>query len=139
MNRRDILKGMMAGLVVPRLLTADEVKSVAGPQPFPDASPRWQMWVASQDMYVDCPDGISAFRIAPIDLEAEPTIERVYVERPDGVLMLDLAMNTMNGLTWWADLGLSIMGPVRILVDFQAAVSVLPATVFTPTLTGFSA
>jgi len=131
-TRRDILKGMMAGLAVPRLLTMEEVKNLAGDEPFLNKDPRWQMWLAPDGTTIDCPDGISMFSVSP-SMKKEQTMERVYIDVADqnspngcGMLMLDLAMNSFSGVQWFPPApGMYLHGHFHIHVSFRTVVSML--------------
>ncbi len=130
MDRREVLKLILAGLVAPRLLTPEE--SVALDVPVTtsktvDDATTWTTWAVPADTPVECPDGITFFKIVSQESETEQTLEQVTVETQEGLTYMQFAFNSMSPVTWDATLENRIFAPVTIKVSCPAVITVRSA------------
>lgn len=134
MDRRELLTGMLAGLLVPRLLTASESESLdlvsEVSMSLDGDGPTWGAWALPADTPLECPNGVSMFSIVA-DEYHETRLAEVMVERPDGLTVMRFAFNQASGVYWTPDLGQQVLRPVYIKATCSCVVAVCSAYVRT--------
>lgn len=116
MNRRDVLKGMVAaGIIAPILLTSEQ-KGELLPADIPNLS---RARMDDNTAYLIPPkkavqfDGVlGAIYVEAV--EADSRMEQVWVKRPNGDLVLHNYFDAMQSFCWMAEPMGMVHGPVTI-------------------------
>jgi len=112
-NRRDVLKGMAAGLTLPLILSPEESQAVLPPElPAMKEQPTSVLVPPKKGIQYD---GIlGAIFIEVVDAVTAPRMEQMWVTRPNGDLVLHSYFDAMQNFQWLAEPEGMIIGPVQI-------------------------
>jgi hypothetical protein len=124
MDRRKVLKGMVALAAAPKLLAAEDAELLTVPQTDDVMLKKLQdRWVAPAQTGVEFPYILQGIHVEALSDNEDHGFQTVWVKRPNGDIVLMENFDPHAPWCWIAAPGMAIIGPVFVDCSCPAVIS----------------